>query len=114
VPIASKQLVQELLADSAVDIECARLLTWRAASMVDAGASSKQLTLPSSMAKLAASETAVRVANNCLQVFGGYGFIDEYPMGKYLRDARVLTLYEGTSQIQKLIIGKSLTGIDAM
>ncbi|MGW0183509.1 acyl-CoA dehydrogenase family protein [Nocardia sp. NPDC003345] len=113
-PIGSKQLVQELLADSAVDIEGARLLTWRAASMVDARASPKELTVPASMAKLAASETAVRVTNNCLQVFGGYGFIDEYPMGKYLRDARVLTLYEGTSQIQKLILGRALTGIDAM
>ncbi len=114
VPIASKQLVQELLADSALDIESARLLTYRAACMVDAGATSKEVTVPASMAKLAASETAVKVANNCLQVFGGYGFIDEYPMGKYLRDARVLTLYEGTSQIQKLIIGRHLTGIDAM
>jgi alkylation response protein AidB-like acyl-CoA dehydrogenase len=56
----------------------------------------------------------VRVSNNCLQVFGGYGFIDEYPVGKYLRDARVLTLYEGTSQVQKLIIGRSLTGVNAM
>ncbi len=114
VPIASKQLVQELLAESSVDIEAARLLTWRAANLVDSGATSKELTVPSSMAKLAASETAVRVTNNCLQVFGGYGFIDEYPMGKYLRDARVLTLYEGTSQVQKLILGRSLTGIDAM
>ncbi|RNL87588.1 acyl-CoA dehydrogenase family protein [Halostreptopolyspora alba] len=112
-PIASKQLVQELLADSAVDVESARMLTWRAAAMVDAGAGSKEVTAPASMAKLSASETAVRVANNCLQVFGGYGFIDEYPLGKYLRDARVLTLYEGTSQIQKLIIGRSLTGVDA-
>lgn len=112
-PIASKQLVQELLADSAVDVESARMLTWRAAGMVDAGVSSKEVTAPASMAKLSASETAVRVANNCLQVFGGYGFIDEYPLGKYLRDARVLTLYEGTSQIQKLIIGRSLTGVDA-
>ncbi|MEV6059969.1 acyl-CoA dehydrogenase family protein [Nocardia asteroides] len=114
VPIASKQLVQELLADSAVAIESARLLTWRAAALVDAGASSKDLVTPSSMAKLAASEAAVQVTNSCLQVFGGYGFIDEYPMGKYLRDARVLTLYEGTSQVQKLIIGRSLTGVDAM
>ncbi|SDE02588.1 acyl-CoA dehydrogenase family protein [Rhodococcus tukisamuensis] len=114
VPIASKQLVQELLADSALAIESARLLTHRAACLVDAGATSKEVTLPASMAKLAASEAAVKVSNNCLQVFGGYGFIDEYPMGKYLRDARVLTLYEGTSQIQKLIIGRALTGIDAM
>lgn len=114
VPIASKQLVQELLADSALAIESARLLTHRAACMVDAGATSKQVTVPASMAKLAASEAAVQVSNDCLQVFGGYGFIDEYPMGKYVRDARVLTLYEGTSQIQKLIIGRDLTGIDAM
>ncbi|MEV0029680.1 acyl-CoA dehydrogenase family protein [Nocardia sp. NPDC050793] len=113
-PIATKQLVQELLADSALDVESARLLTWKAASLVDAGASRDEVQLASSMAKLAASETAVRVSNNCLQVFGGYGFIDEYPMGKYLRDARVLTLYEGTSQLQKLIIGRALTGIDAM
>lgn len=113
-PIASKQLVQDLLADSAVDIEAARLLTWRAAGLVDSGATSAELTVPSSMAKLAASEAAVRVTNNCLQVFGGYGFIDEYPVGKYLRDARVLTLYEGTSQMQKLILGRSLTGINAM
>ncbi|MFI2475081.1 acyl-CoA dehydrogenase family protein [Nocardia xishanensis] len=113
-PIAAKQLVQELLADSAVEIESARLLTWKAAALVDAGASREEVQLASSMAKLAASETAVRVSNSCLQVFGGYGFIDEYPMGKYLRDARVLTLYEGTSQLQKLIIGRALTGVDAM
>ncbi|MFC9786152.1 acyl-CoA dehydrogenase family protein [Rhodococcus sp. NPDC127528] len=113
-PIAGKQLVQQLLADSAVAIESARLLTWRAACMVDDGASAKELAVPSSMAKLAASEAAVRVSNDCLQVFGGYGFVDEYPVGKYLRDARVLTLYEGTSQVQKLIIGRALTGVDAM
>lgn len=65
------------------------------------------------MAKLYASEAAVRSANNALQVFGGYGFIDEYPVGKLLRDARVMTLYEGTSQIHKLLIGRSLTGISA-
>ncbi|WP_063044334.1 acyl-CoA dehydrogenase family protein [Nocardia pseudovaccinii] len=113
-PIATKQLVQELLADSALDIEAARLLTWKAALLADSGAPKEEVRLASSMAKLSASETAVRVSNNCLQVFGGYGFIDEYPMGKYLRDARVLTLYEGTSQIQKLIIGRSLTGINAL
>ncbi|GAA4615385.1 acyl-CoA dehydrogenase family protein [Saccharopolyspora hordei] len=113
-PIASRQLVQELLADSAVEVEAARLLTLRAAALADRGVSRQELTTASSMAKLHASETAVRVANNALQVFGGYGFIDEYPVGKYLRDARVLTLYEGTSQVQKLIIGRSLTGVDAL
>ncbi|MGW1679470.1 acyl-CoA dehydrogenase family protein [Saccharopolyspora sp. NPDC002376] len=113
-PIASRQLVQELLADSAVEVEAARLLTLRAAAMAERGVSREALTKASSMAKLHASETAVKVANNALQVFGGYGFIDEYPVGKYLRDARVLTLYEGTSQVQKLIIGRSLTGVDAL
>lgn len=113
-PIAARQLVQELLADSAVEVEAARLLTLRAASLAERGVSRQELTTASSMAKLHASETAVRVSNNALQVFGGYGFIDEYPVGKYVRDARVLTLYEGTSQVQKLIIGRALTGVDAL
>ncbi|MGW8380809.1 acyl-CoA dehydrogenase family protein [Streptomyces sp. ODS28] len=113
-PVASYQLVQELLADSAVDIRAARLLTHQVARMADAGMSPKQYATEASVAKYHASEAAVRVSNNCLQTFGGYGFIDEYPVGKYLRDARVLTLYEGTSQVQKLIIGRALTGIDAM
>jgi len=113
-PIASFQLVQELLADSAVDVRASRLLTHQAARMADAGASPKEYATDASIAKYHASETAVRVSNNCLQVFGGYGFIDEYPVGKYVRDARVLTLYEGTSQVQKLIIGRALTGVDAM
>ncbi|TKA04658.1 acyl-CoA dehydrogenase family protein [Actinacidiphila oryziradicis] len=113
-PIASFQLVQELLADSAVDVRASRLLTHQVARMADAGAGPKEYAMDASIAKYHASETAVRVSNNCLQVFGGYGFIDEYPVGKYVRDARVLTLYEGTSQVQKLIIGRALTGVDAM
>ncbi|QUH02596.1 acyl-CoA dehydrogenase family protein [Saccharopolyspora erythraea] len=113
-PIAAHQLVQELLAESAVEVEAARLLTWRAAALAERGVPREELATASSMAKYHASETAVRVANNALQVFGGYGYIDEYPVGKYLRDARVLTLYEGTSQVQKLIIGRALTGVDAM
>ncbi|MDI3389141.1 acyl-CoA dehydrogenase family protein [Streptomyces sp. B-S-A8] len=113
-PIASFQLVQELIADSAVDVQASRLLTHQVARMADAGATPKEYATDASVAKYHASETAVRVSNNCLQVFGGYGFIDEYPVGKYLRDARVLTLYEGTSQVQKLIIGRDLTGVNAM
>ncbi|WP_197349071.1 acyl-CoA dehydrogenase family protein [Streptomyces bathyalis] len=113
-PVASFQLVQELLADSEVDIRAARLLTHQVARMADAGVSPKEYATDASIAKYHASEAAVRVSNNCLQTFGGYGFIDEYPVGKYLRDARVLTLYEGTSQVQKLIIGRSLTGVNAM
>ena len=109
-PIASHQLVQELIADIAVETDAARLLTWRAAALADAGV---RHTLESSIAKYYASEASVRAANAAVQVHGGYGYIDEYPVGKYLRDARVTTLYEGTSQIQKLIIGRALTGESA-
>ncbi|WP_280302895.1 acyl-CoA dehydrogenase family protein [Nocardia neocaledoniensis] len=110
-PIAGYQLVQELLADIAVDTEAARLLAWRAADLVDRG---QPFGTAASMAKLFASEAAVKAANNAIQVFGGYGYIDEYPVAKYLRDARVLTLYEGTTQIQKLLIGRALTGVNAL
>ncbi|MEV7955663.1 acyl-CoA dehydrogenase family protein [Streptomyces sp. NPDC088141] len=108
--IAGHQLVQELISDIAVDVDAARLLTWRVAGLVDRG---EDFATAASKAKLFASEAAVRAANNALQVFGGYGCIDEYPVGKLLRDARVMTLYEGTSQIQKLIIGRALTGVSA-
>jgi alkylation response protein AidB-like acyl-CoA dehydrogenase len=108
--IASFQLVQELLAVTAVETDAARLLTWRAAALADA---SLPHTLESSVAKLYASEVAVRAASAAVQVHGGYGYVDEYPVGKYLRDARVTTLYEGTSEIQKLIIGRALTGESA-
>jgi alkylation response protein AidB-like acyl-CoA dehydrogenase len=109
-PIAHFQLVQELISDIAVDVAAARLLTWRVADLIDRG---EEFATAASQAKLFASEAAVRAANNALQVFGGYGYIDEYPVGKLLRDARVMTLYEGTSQIQKLIIGRALTGVSA-
>jgi len=108
--IAGFQLVQQLLADIAVEADAARLLTWRVADLIDRG---QPFATESSTAKLFASEAAVRAANAALQVFGGYGYIDEYPVGKYLRDARVTTVYEGTSQIQKLIIGRALTGVSA-
>ncbi|GAA2438365.1 acyl-CoA dehydrogenase family protein [Streptomyces macrosporus] len=108
--IAHHQLVQELVSDIAVDVDAARLLTWRVADHIDRGL---PFATESSVAKLYASEAAVRAANNALQVFGGYGYIDEYPVGKLLRDARVMTLYEGTSQIHKLLIGRSLTGVSA-
>ena len=109
-PIARFQLVQELIADMAVEIDAARLLTWRVATLADRG---EKHTLESSIAKYYASETAVRASNAAVQVHGGYGYIDEYPVGKYLRDARVATLYEGTSQVHKLIIGRALTGENA-
>ncbi len=109
-PIGGFQLVQELLADVAVETEAARLLVWRAAAAADAG---RPHTAESSYAKYYASEVSVRAANAAVQVHGGYGYVDEYPVGKYLRDARVTTLYEGTSQVQKLIIGRALTGESA-
>ena len=108
--IAGHQLIQELIADTAVEVDCARLLTWRVADLKTRG---EDYSLAASKAKYYASEASVRAANNCVQAHGGYGYIDEYPAGKYLRDARVTTLYEGTSQIQKLIIGRALTGISA-
>jgi len=109
-PIGEYQLVQRMLADIAVETEAARLLTWRAALAADAGG---RHTAESSMAKYFASEVAVRAANAAVQVHGGYGFVDEYPVGRLMRDARVLTLYEGTSQMQQLILGRHLTGLDA-
>ncbi|MCF2533869.1 acyl-CoA dehydrogenase family protein [Yinghuangia soli] len=109
-PIASHQLVQEMLADIKVELDAARLLVWRVADLIDRG---RPFQAESSIAKLYASEAAVKASNTALQVFGGYGFVDEYPVGKYVRDARVMTLYEGTSQIQKLLIGRDLTGINA-
>jgi len=109
-PIAGHQLVQELIADTAVEVDCSRLLTYRVADLKSRG---EDYSLAASKAKYYASEASVRAANACVQAHGGYGYIDEYPAGKYLRDARVTTLYEGTSQIQKLIIGRALTGISA-
>ena len=109
-PIASFQLVQELIADTAVEVSAARLLTWQVADRKQHG---EKHTLESSMAKYFASEAAVRAANAAVQVHGGYGYVDEFVVGKLLRDARVTTLYEGTSQIQKLLIGRAITGESA-
>ena len=110
-PIASFQLVQELIAEMVVDTDAARLLVWRAGHLKD---QKRPNTLETSIAKFYATEAAVRCANNAIQVHGGYGYIDEYPVERYMRDARVTTLYEGTSQIQKLIIGRHATGINAL
>ncbi len=110
-PIAAFQLVQEMLADMIVDTEAARGLVLRAGWLKDNG---KPSTIETSIAKLFATEAAVRNANLAIQVHGGSGYVDDYPVERYLRDARVTTLYEGTSQIQKLIIGRAATGINAM
>jgi alkylation response protein AidB-like acyl-CoA dehydrogenase len=111
VPLASFQLVQEMIADMVVRRDAARMLVWRAAALKDRGEPS---TVETSIAKLYATESSVECANLAIQVHGGSGYVDDYPVERYLRDARVTTLYEGTSQIQKLIIGRDATGINAM
>ncbi len=110
-PIASFQLVQEMIADMVVETDAARALVWRAGWLKDTG---QPNTTETSIAKLYATEAAVRCANTAIQVHGGSGYVDDYPVERYLRDARVTTLYEGTSQIQKLIIGRAVTGVNAM
>jgi len=111
VEIASFQLVQEMIADMVVRRDAARLLVRRAGILKDQG---RPNTMETSVAKLYATESAVECANLAIQVHGGAGYVDDYPVERYLRDARVTTLYEGTSQIQKLIIGREATGINAM
>ncbi len=109
-PIAGKQLVQELLAAMHVDVQAASGLVDR---VVDTKLAGQRATLEISTAKLFATEASVRCADRAVQVHGGYGYIDEYPVQRLLRDARVTTLYEGTSQVQHLILGRILTGENA-
>ena len=104
-PISSFQAIQWKLADMATEIEAAKLLTFRAAAMKDAGL---KTTLESSMAKLFASEVAVKCANEGLQIHGGYGFIKDYPAEKFYRDVKLCTIGEGTSEIQRLVIARQL------
>ena len=112
--IAGFQLIQDMIADISLDADAARLLVWRAADLIDRGQSeTSDFRIAASKAKLYASEAAVRAANHCIQIYGGAGYVDEYPAAKYLRDARVMTLYEGTSQVQKLLIGRHETGVSA-
>jgi butyryl-CoA dehydrogenase len=111
VPIARFQLVQAMIAEMIVKRDAARMLVLRAGALKDAG---KPNTVETSIAKLFATESAVECADTAIQVHGGSGYVDDHPVERYLRDARVTTLYEGTSQIQKLIIGRDATGIDAI
>lgn len=103
--ISEFQAIQWKLADMATEIDAARLLTLRAAAMKDAG---MKTTLESSMAKLYASEVAVRVANECVQIHGGYGFVKDYPAEKFYRDVKLCTIGEGTSEIQRMVIARQL------
>jgi alkylation response protein AidB-like acyl-CoA dehydrogenase len=104
-PIASFQAIQWKLADAATKIEAARLLTYRAAFMKERG---QRTTLASAMAKLYASEMAVKVADDCVQIHGGYGFVKDYPAEKYFRDVKLTTIGEGTSEILRLVIARQL------
>src|SRR5207302_2687525 len=110
-PIASFQLVQAMIAEMVVKTDAARLLVWRAGFLKDQG---RPNTTETSIAKLYATESAVECANAAIQVHGGAGYVDDHPVERYFRDVRVTTLYEGTTQIQKLIIGRAATGINAL
>jgi hypothetical protein len=104
-PIADFQAIQFMLADMATEIDAARLLTYRAGWMKDEG---QRVTKESAMAKLFASEIAVRVTNEAVQIHGGYGFIKDYPVEKFYRDVKLCTIGEGTSEIQRLVIARQL------
>jgi acyl-CoA dehydrogenase len=104
-PIAINQGVNFLVADMAAEIEAARLLTWQAAWLIDHG---ERATLQSSYAKRFAADTAMKVATDAVQIFGGYGYMKEYPVEKLLRDAKLFQIYEGTSQIQRLVIAREI------
>jgi len=106
-PLSAFQAIQWKLADNATRIEAARLLTYRAAYLKDSG---KRTTRESSMAKLYSSEIAVKAADDCVQIHGGYGFVKDYPAEKYFRDVKLVTIGEGTSEIQRLVIARQLLG----
>ena len=103
VPIAMHQAIQFLIADMATDVEAGRLLVWKSATELDQG---KRNTLTSSHAKRFSADAAMKVATDAVQVYGGYGFIKDYPVEKLMRDAKIMQLYEGTSQIQRLVIAR--------
>src|SRR6185503_15781213 len=105
VPIAMHQAIQFMIADMATKIHAARLMTWNSAVLLDQG---RRNTLESSHAKRFAADTAMEVTTDAVQVYGGYGFIKEYPVEKLMRDAKIMQLYEGTSQIQRLVIAREV------
>ncbi|MBI5829725.1 MAG: acyl-CoA dehydrogenase, partial [Chloroflexi bacterium] len=104
-PIFSFQAVSFMLAEVAMQIDAARLLTWRAAWLYDHGQS---CTTEASMAKAAAADVAMKVTTDAVQILGGYGYMREYPVEKWMRDAKIMQIYEGTAQIQRLIVARRL------
>jgi acyl-CoA dehydrogenase len=107
-PIGHHQAVQLLLADMAKDIEAARLLTWQCAWLIDQG---HRATKESSFAKCLAADVAMRTTTDAVQIFGGYGYMKDLPLEKYMRDAKLMQIYEGTNQIQRIVIARHLLGI---
>jgi alkylation response protein AidB-like acyl-CoA dehydrogenase len=105
-PIASHQMVMQLLADSATKVEAARQLVHAAARAIDAGA--EDVTKMSAMCKVFATDVAMEVTTDCVQIFGGYGYMRDYPVEKYMRDAKITQIYEGTNQIQRIVIARNL------
>jgi acyl-CoA dehydrogenase len=103
--IASFQGIQFMLADMATSVESGRLLTWKSAWLLDQG---KNASLESSMAKRVAADAAMSVTTDAVQIYGGYGYTKEYPVEKLMRDAKLLQIYEGTSQVQRIVIAREL------
>jgi alkylation response protein AidB-like acyl-CoA dehydrogenase len=110
-PIASFQLVQAMIAEMVLKTDASRMLAWRAGFLKDKG---RPNSLETSIAKLHATEASLECANLAIQVHGGAGYVDDHPVERYFRDARVTTIYEGTSQIQQMLIGRAMTGVNAL
>jgi butyryl-CoA dehydrogenase len=110
-PIASFQLVQAMIAEMVLKTDASRMLAWRAGFLKDQG---RPNSLETSIAKLHATEASLECANLAIQVHGGAGYVDDHPVERYFRDARVTTIYEGTSQIQQMLIGRAMTGVNAL
>ena len=106
-PIAELQAIQWMLADMATEVDAARLMTWRAATLKDRG---ERFTAEAAMAKLFASDVAMKAARSCVQIFGGYGYLKDFPAERHYRDAKITEIYEGTSEIMKLIIAEDMLG----
>jgi alkylation response protein AidB-like acyl-CoA dehydrogenase len=107
-PIADQQGIQFMLADMATALEAARGLVHRVGAMLDAGSDGPELTKLSAMCKLAASDAAMRVSTDAVQILGGYGYISEFPVERMMRDAKITQIYEGTNQIQRVVIAREL------
>ena len=110
-PLADFQAIQFKIAEMATQVEAGRLLTWRAAAMGDEG---RTHTVESSMAKLFAGEAALQIALEAIQIHGGYGYLKDYPVERHLRDAKLGTIGEGTSEIQRMIIARQLLDLDGV